>query len=197
MPAGAEHRGIQFQQEQRAGLPLRPLYLAGNNKQALGRDLILFCSFHKDRSRVNASEGQHQRRSISLWNSSRNNSCPSHEDVTKGSLWGVSRWVRELIPSLPQLLRKILTWFFPFSISRLVTFPKGSPSPITSASFTSLGSLRTWTTREGTPELRTSPLNFFVSLPLATGEGRGGGGGANKQEQIQSGRQQKALACLE
>lgn len=59
------------------------------------------------------------------------------------------------------------TWFFPFSISRFVTFPKGSPSAITSASFMSLGSLRTWTTRDGTPGLRTSPLNFFVSLPLA------------------------------
>lgn len=64
------------------------------------------------------------------------------------------------------------TWFFPFSISRLVTFPKGSPRPITSASFMSLGSLRTWTTRDGTPGLRTSPLNFLLSLPLAARENR-------------------------
>lgn len=65
-----------------------------------------------------------------------------------------------------------LTWFFPLSISRLVTFPKGSPRLITSASFMSLGSLRTWTTRDGTPGLRTSPLNFLLSLPLAAAGNR-------------------------
>lgn len=64
----------------------------------------------------------------------------------------------------------LLTWFFPFSISRFVTFPNGSPSPMTSASFMSFGSLRTWTTRDGTLGLRTSLLNFFESLPLAAGE---------------------------
>lgn len=36
----------------------------------------------------------------------------------------------------------------------------------------SFGSLRTWTTRDGTPGLRTSPLNFFVSLPLAARVGK-------------------------
>ena len=62
------------------------------------------------------------------------------------------------------------TWFFPFSISRLVTLPKGRPRLMTSASLMSLGSLRTWMTRDGTPGLRVSPLNFLLSLPLA---GRG------------------------
>lgn len=88
-----------------------------------------------------------------------------------------------------------LTWFFPFSISRFVTFPKGSPSPITSASFMSLGSLRTWTTRDGTPEVRTSPLNFFVSLPLAAG--RGWGVGTNKQaDTIREGQNRRLWLVL-
>lgn len=82
---------------------------------------------------------------------------------------------------------RLLTWFFPFSISRFVTFPKGSPSPITSASFMSFGSLRTWTTRDGTLGLRTSLLNFFGSLPLAAREGQGRGGeNKTKTTQIQS-----------
>lgn len=59
------------------------------------------------------------------------------------------------------------TWFFPFSIRRLVTLPKGNPKEMTSASVTSLGSLRTWITREGTPALLLSPLNFLLSFPLA------------------------------
>lgn len=86
-----------------------------------------------------------------------------------------------------------LTWFFPFSISRFVTFPNGSPSPITSASFMSLGSLRTWTTREGTPELRTSPLNFFVSLPLAAG---GGGGKQTQADTIREGTEGSGLSWI-
>ena len=67
------------------------------------------------------------------------------------------------------------TWFFPFSISRLVTLPKGRPRLMTSASLMSLGSLRTWMTRDGTPGLRVSPLNFLLSLPLTGGEGGGKG----------------------
>lgn len=49
---------------------------------------------------------------------------------------------------------------------RLVTLPKGKPKEMTSASVTSLGSLRTWITRDGTPAL-LSPLNFLMSFPLA------------------------------
>lgn len=59
------------------------------------------------------------------------------------------------------------TWFLPLSISRLVTLPKGSPNEITSASLMSLGNFLTWTTREGTPGLLISPLNFLLSLPFA------------------------------
>lgn len=86
--------------------------------------------------------------------------CPRPEDK-------FHPWVKDIQVWWAGLHIPVLTWFFPFSISKLVTFPKGSPSPITSASFMSLGSLRTWTTRDGTPGLRTSPLNFLVSLPLA------------------------------
>lgn len=64
------------------------------------------------------------------------------------------------------------TWFFPFSIRRLVTFPKGSPREMTSPSVTSLGSFRMWITLEGTPVLLLSPLNFLLSFPFA--EKRGG-----------------------
>lgn len=63
------------------------------------------------------------------------------------------------------------TWFFPLSISRLVTLPKGSPKEITSASLMSLGSLRTWMTRDGMPGLRMSPLNFLLSFPFAVRRG--------------------------
>lgn len=59
------------------------------------------------------------------------------------------------------------TWFFPFNIRRLVTLPKGKPREMTSASVTSLGSLRTWITLDGTPALLLSPLNFLLSFPLA------------------------------
>lgn len=59
------------------------------------------------------------------------------------------------------------TWFFPFNIRRLVTLPKGKPKEMTSASVTSLGSLRTWITRDGIPALLLSPLNFLLSFPLA------------------------------
>lgn len=48
-----------------------------------------------------------------------------------------------------------------------MTLPKGKPKEITSASVTSLGSLRTWITRDGTPALLLSPLNFLLSFPLA------------------------------
>lgn len=47
----------------------------------------------------------------------------------------------------------------------------------------SFGSLRTWTTRDGTLGLRTSLLNFFESLPLAA---RGGGSEKTTTTQIQS-----------
>lgn len=107
--------------------------------------------------------------------------CPQQKVIFHPGVQDIQVWWADLHVS-------VLTWFFPFSISRLVTFPKGSPSPITSASFMSLGSLRTWTTRDGTPGLRTSPLNFLVSLPLAARE--------KKQKQIQSGREQRALVCL-
>lgn len=86
--------------------------------------------------------------------------CPRPQEKFHPGVQVIQVWWADLHIS-------VLTWFFPFSISRLVTFPKGSPSPITSASFMSLGSLRTWTTRDGTPGLRTSPLNFLLSLPLA------------------------------
>lgn len=58
------------------------------------------------------------------------------------------------------------TWFFPLSINRLVTLPKGTPSETTSASDTSMGTLRTWRTREGIQGDR-SPLYFLPSVPLA------------------------------
>lgn len=58
------------------------------------------------------------------------------------------------------------TWFFPFSINRLVTLPKGIPNEMTSASDTSMGTLRTWRTREGAQGDR-SPLYGLLSLPLA------------------------------
>lgn len=59
------------------------------------------------------------------------------------------------------------TWFFPFSIRMLVTFPKGKPRAMTSVSVTSPGSFRIWRTREGAPSILSSPLNFLLSLPLA------------------------------
>lgn len=90
--------------------------------------------------------------------------CPTAKDKFHPGVQAVLVWWADL---------NFLTWFFPFSMSRLVTFPKGRPRPITSASFMSLGSLRTWTTRDGTPGLRTSPLNFLLSLPLAARENRG------------------------
>lgn len=65
------------------------------------------------------------------------------------------------------LYSKQSTWFFPFSIKRFVTLPKGNPKEITSASVTSLGSFRIWITRDGTPALLLSPLNFLLSFPLA------------------------------
>ena len=58
-------------------------------------------------------------------------------------------------------------------MSRLVTLPKGRPREMTSASLMSLGSLRTWMTRDGTPGLRMSPLNFLLSLPFAERGQRG------------------------
>lgn len=58
-------------------------------------------------------------------------------------------------------------WFFPFSIRRFVTFPKGSPREMTSPSVTSPGSLRRWITLEGAPVLLLSPLNFLLSFPFA------------------------------
>lgn len=58
------------------------------------------------------------------------------------------------------------TWFFPLSINRLVTLPKGIPSETTSASDTSMGTLRTWRTREG-PQGDRSPLYVLLSVPLA------------------------------
>lgn len=54
------------------------------------------------------------------------------------------------------------------SISRLVTSPKGRPRLMTSVSAMSLGSLRMWMTLDGTPGPLMSPLNFLLSLPLAT-----------------------------
>ena len=61
-----------------------------------------------------------------------------------------------------------LTWFFPLSINRLVTLPKGTASETTSASETSMGILRMCRTREG-PQGDLSPLNVVLSLPLAAG----------------------------
>lgn len=58
------------------------------------------------------------------------------------------------------------TWFFPLSINRLVTLPKGIPSEMTSASDTSMGTLRMWRTREGSQGDR-SPLYVLLSVPLA------------------------------
>lgn len=55
-------------------------------------------------------------------------------------------------------------------MSRLVTLPKGRPREMTSASLMSLGSLRTWMTRDGMPGPLMSPLNFLLSLPLAVEE---------------------------
>lgn len=64
----------------------------------------------------------------------------------------------------------VCTWFLALSISRLVTSPKGTPRLITSASVMSLGSLRMWMTLDGTLGPLMSPLNFLLSLPLATEE---------------------------
>lgn len=63
------------------------------------------------------------------------------------------------------------TWFFPLSINRLVTLPKGIPSETTSASDTSMGTLRTWRTREG-PQGDRSPLYVLLSVPLAAKKGK-------------------------
>lgn len=56
------------------------------------------------------------------------------------------------------------TWFLPFSIRMLVTFPKGRPRAMTSVSDTSLGSFLMWMTLEGG---FSSTLSFLLSLPLA------------------------------
>lgn len=59
------------------------------------------------------------------------------------------------------------TWFLPFSVRILVTFPKGSPRAMISASDTSLGNFLMWRTRDGgaSPTL-SSTLSFLLSLPL-------------------------------
>lgn len=49
-----------------------------------------------------------------------------------------------------------------------MTLPNGRPREMTSASLMSLGSFRTCITLDGAAGLLISPLNFLLSLPLAT-----------------------------
>ena len=88
-------------------------------------------------------------------------SCLNNLDLV---YWGQTHQAFDTIPAFNYGDN---TWFFPFNIRRLVTLPKGKPKEMTSASVTSLGSLRTWITRDGTPALLLSPLNFLLSFPLA------------------------------
>lgn len=85
------------------------------------------------------------------------------------------------------------TWFFPLSINRLVTFPKGTPREMTSASETSMGTLRTWRTRDG-PQGERSPLNCLLSLPLAEGEERRRWGGEEMGRRGEEGGKHKSCS---
>lgn len=73
-------------------------------------------------------------------------------------------WQTATLITLQHEMLSSFTWFLPFSIRMLVTFPKGSPKAMTSVSDTSLGSLRMWRTREGGASSRRC---FLLSLPLA------------------------------
>lgn len=89
---GPSKEAFNYSRNTHRTVPPRALFLVGN-KQAFYGDLTFFCFQPNFITRVaqnygyaNTSDGDHQKGLISPWNSSINNHCPSHEDVTKEPL---------------------------------------------------------------------------------------------------------------